>query len=127
MEYVIYFILTFIITYIISYFLMIRKSKTKDRNNDTGKIPIEVQYLIKRYNIDLKNINYYKFVRNICLVGSLDMSIVLCIVIKIKGLLLQLFIAFLVLIPLILISYRILGRIYVKKGKIENEHKRNRK
>lgn len=112
MEYIIYFILTFIFCYTLSYFLIVRKRDKYDKK----RIPVEVQYMIKRYNLDMKNINYRKFLKSICLVGAIDMSLAVIIIYNVDNIALQLILGFIVLIVLILVSFRLLANYYIKKG-----------
>lgn len=112
MEYIIYFILTFIFCYIVSYFLLVKKRDKYDKK----KVPVEVQYMVNRYKLDMKNINYRKFLKSISLVGSFDMALAVIIIYNVNNIILQLIIGFIVLIPLILISFRLLANYYIKKG-----------
>lgn len=123
LEIAMYFILTFALVYLISYLLLVRK---KDQYNE-AKIPVEVEYMVKKYHLDMKKIDYRKFLNAISLVGSLDMSIAVIVILGIENIVLQLLAGFLILIPLILISFRILGKYYVKKGYVKNERKSKRK
>lgn len=125
MEYIIYFILTFIFCYIVSYFLLVKKRDKYDKK----KVPVEVQYMVNRYKLDMKNINYRKFLKSISLVGSLDMALAVIIIYNVNNIILQLLIGFIVLIPLILISFKLLANYYIKKGfgKDERKFERNRK
>ena len=125
LEYIIYFILTFIFCYIVSYFLLVRKRDKYDKK----KVPVEVQYMVNRYKLDMKNINYRKFLKSISLVGSLDMSLAVIIIYNVNNIILQLLIGFIVLILLILVSFKLLANYYIKKGlgKDERKFERNRK
>ncbi len=122
MEYIVYFILTFLIVYAISYFLLVRK---KDKY-DASKVPVEVEYMIKKYRLDVGKMDYKKFLNAISLLGSLDMSIAVIFIFPIENIFLQLLVGFLILIPLILISFHFLGKYYVKKGFVKDERKRKR-
>jgi len=123
MEYVIYFILTFLLVYMIFYFFIVRKAGKKIQK----KVPVEVEYLITKYNIDLKKVDYRNFLNTISVTGSIIMAITVLIIFNIENLLLQLVVAFVVMIPLILIGFQFIGKYYKKKGMINDENKRNRK
>lgn len=123
MEYVIYFILTFLFVYMISYFFVVRKAGKKTQK----KIPVEVEYLIKKYNIDLKKVDYRSFINTISITGSIIMALTVLIIFNIENILLQLLVAFVVMIPLILIGFKLVGEFYKKKGLMKDENKRNRK
>ncbi len=123
MVYIIYFVVTFLIVYLISYLLLVWK---KDEYNP-NKVPVEVEYMLKKYKLDIKKINYKRMINVISIVGSLDMAIASIIIFQLENIIVQLLVGFLILIPLILISFRILGKYYVKKGYVKNERKRKRK
>ena len=125
MECIIYFILSFIIVYLISYLILVRKKDKYDKN----KVPVEVEYLIKKYRLDMKSINYHKFLNTISIIGSIDMSLTIIIVFNIENIILQLLTGFIILIPLIIISFKLLAKYYIKKGYVKNErkNKQNRK
>lgn len=143
MDLLIIFIATFIITYLLSYFTMIRKAlkkpkkkkerklfksrKKKTKKSDNGKIPVEVDYLVSVYKIDIKKINYKKFLHIISLVASFDMAITVIIINFIKNIYLQILVGFFVLLPLIYLSYKFVGTYYKKKGMTNNDNERNRK
>lgn len=110
MEFVINFIFVFILVYLFYYFFSVRKARKNSK-----KIPVEVQYLLLKYKIDLKKIRYKKFVNSVALVGSLDIALVGAIIFYIDNLLLQLLVGAVVIVPLILISFRFLGRYYQNK------------
>lgn len=110
-------IIVFIIIYIANYFLLVRKN-TKF---DAKKVPVEVLYLSRIYNINIKNINYKNLVRSYSLLNTIIMTTVYIIVVYlVKGVALQIIIGFVLLILLIIIGYGILGRYYEKKGSKEN-------
>ena len=55
------------------------------------------------------------------------MAITVLIIFNIENILLQLLVAFVVMIPLILIGYKIVGEYYKKKGMIKDGNKKDRK
>ena len=66
------FILTFLFVFVIYELFLVRKAK----KNKAKKKPVEVQYLVNRYHIDLKKVNYKKLLNVISFVSSLDIAIV---------------------------------------------------
>jgi len=107
MEFFINFIIIFAIVYMFYYFVSVRKARKTSKN-----IPIEVQYLLIRYQIDLKKIRYKKFVNSVTLVGSFDIALVGSVVLFVKEMLFQLLFGFLLFVPIILISFWLLGKYY---------------
>ena len=87
----------------------------------------EVNYLEKKYKLDMKKINYKSLKHVIAFTSSLDIAWVVSIIMLFKGFALEIIVGFISLIILILISYHIVYLIYKKKGMIKNESKRNRK
>ena len=103
------FIMTFLLVFII-------KSK-KDKRR---KKPVEVNYLIGKYNLDLDKLNYKRLLNIISAVSAFDISLVVTIVSLLDSFYLQLLIGFVLIMLLILVSYDIVGRIYMKKGCCKN-------
>ena len=104
---------------------VIRKNKKYDPN----KASSEVKLIVGRYNIDMNKVNYPNFLKTIALINSLDIALVLFWVTFIEKLNLECLLAFVLVIPTILISYSLFGNYLVKKGlvKKDEKHKRNRK
>lgn len=104
---IIYFIITFLIVYMIYYFASIRKAKKNKK-----KIPVEVQYLMLCYKIDTKKIPYRNFLNTVAIVGSLDVAIVATLVSLIDGVIWQLLFGFVFIVPVIIISFMLVGKYY---------------
>ncbi len=132
MEEVILFIGVFLIAFLLYYFRLIRKELNKDKPKKPRKVlkrrkkketsrdlPVEVEYLVLRYKIDLTKISYKKFLYVIALVSSFDIALLLTIVSFIDGFILQLLVSFVLAIVLILISFHLVGTYFkkVEKGK----------
>ena len=148
MKELIYFIVTFVVTFSLSYFTVIRKVTKKEKKNkkskiiklkkskkkndsqksdDDNKIPVEIMYLVNKYHLDLERINYKKLLYTVSIVASIDMAIAMVVISPIKNIYLQILVGFLVIIPLILVTYNSIANYYIKRGLIKNEHERNRK
>jgi len=114
------FILFFVICYLVHLFLVVLKKK----NNFKSKKPrIEESYLIGKYNIDFKKFKkkeYKKFLNLISITNSFILAVTLIIVNFVESMFLKTLLAFIILIPLILISYTIIGKYYQKKGLIKD-------
>ena len=113
---IVVFVLTFLFIFLIYELFLVRKCK-KDKKR---KKPVEVQYLVNRYQLDLKKINYKRLLNLISIVSSLDISLVVTLMSIFDGFLLQLGIGFLGTIMMIVISYSMIGMIYKKKGCCKN-------
>ena len=110
------FIMTFLLVVIIYELFLVRKAK-KDKRR---KKPIEVNYLIGKYNLDINKLNYRRLLNIISVVSAFDISLVVTIVSLFNNFLFQLLVGFVLIMLLIIVSYDIVGRIYKKKGCYKN-------
>lgn len=117
MEEFILFLMSFGVVYLVYQIFIIRKAK---RRNST-KRPIEVTYLINKYHLDIKRINYKKLLQCISIVSSLDISLLVSIVFMFDNFIYQILLVILLVVPVILLSYHVVGIYYVRKGLIINE------
>ncbi len=98
-----------------------RKKKGKIKRGrkkkiDEAKLPMEIQYVVMKYKLDLTKITYWKLLQLMGVVTSLDLAIVVTVIDMITGIGLQLLVGFVLLLPILFISYHIIGLYYKKKG-----------
>ena len=110
MDYVIYFLIAFIIVYLFYFLTVIMQKKKYDKFKSSN----QVMYFVNRYKLNVKKINIKKFINIISLTNSLIIAVSFAAVIKIENSILMLFIGFLILIPLMLLSYHFIGK-YLQK------------
>lgn len=106
--------MTYLFVFFIYQIFIIRKAKRKN----SKKRPMEVNYLINKYHVDIKRINYKKLLLIISLVSSLDISILVTIILIFDSYFIKIVIALLLVIPIIVISYHFIGSYYKKKGMV---------
>jgi len=100
----------------ICYYIVIAKKRKKYSKND---ICIELYYLMYVYNVNPKKIDFKVFNIVCSLINAFIISSVYIVVLYlVKGLVFQIVIGIVLLLLLIIICYGILGRIYIKKGKV---------
>lgn len=87
----------------------------KKARRNSKKVPVEVQYLLVQYNLDTKNFRYKQFMNTVALVASFDISLVATIVFHIEGFIWQLLFGFIFLVPVILLSFMLVGKYYQNK------------
>ena len=82
-----------------------------------------------KYHIDLSKINYKKLLKIVGLTCSLDIGIIIGIIsyVPIENIYIKLLIGGVLVIPIILISYAILGNYFKKKGLVVINDKGNKK
>ena len=115
MEKVLNILLESIIAYVlvfILYFLIFVRKKTKYNKN---KVPVEYYYLVSLYRLNVKNINYKKFIYATAFINTFIIVTTYMVVSKLLNKwFLQLLIGMVIIILLIIICY---GRYYQKRGK----------
>lgn len=109
---IIVFLFTFLFIFLIYEWFLVRKCK-KDKQR---KKPIEVQYLMNRYQLNITKISYKRLLNLISFVSSFDIAFVVSLMSFFDGFLLQIAIGFIGTIMMIVISYSCIGFIYKKKG-----------
>lgn len=114
MESLITFIMSYIVIMIIYYFYYIMFSK-RGRH-----APIESLYLIKLYNLDINKFSYRKFLKIVGLTTSLDVAIATTVVFNFDKLVWQILFAIITVIPVIVISFILVGKYYQKKQLRDN-------
>ena len=118
-----WFIGTFVIIYLFYFFTYI-VSKKKKYNKD--KVPIELGYLIRKYRLDMSKINFKKIMNQIGIVSAFDIAFTATFMfIFVKNIYLSIILGAVMIVPLIIISFNILGNIYKKKGKVKNGNKKD--
>ena len=117
---ILFFLLTFIFTYIFYEIFVVLGAKKNYKKDIDTKMPMEIKYLIFKYKLDLKKIDYNKLLHFVAVVTSIDITIIVSIVFFIKSLWLQIIMIFVLLVLLILLSYHLVYLYYKKKGMIKN-------
>ena len=106
------YLLVFVAVFIVNYLLFVRKNKRFNKN----KTPIELLYLIRVYDLDIKKIKYKKFVWIYSLINTFIISTVyILITYLLDKLIMQIIIGVILLVLFIIICYGLLGRYYIKK------------
>ena len=121
MQELILFIFSFIVVFVLYQVFVVRRTKKKKKE------PFEVSYLVTKYNLDIKKVNYKKLLRVISLVSSFDIALIVTMVALIENFILEILVGFIGALIIIFVSYHLVYLIYKKKGMIKNESKRNRK
>ena len=110
------FFMSFMLIYFVYQLFIVRKAKRKNAK----KKPIEVVYLVNKYKLDLDKINYKLLLQCISIVSSLDISLLLSVVCLVDNYFYRIILIIVLIIPIILFSYHIVGVYYVRKGLTKN-------
>lgn len=114
-KYIMVFILAFLLVFIF-YSIMFNRKKVKNKE----KKITEVNFLIKRYKLDMRKIKYKNLLFTISIINSIIIALAFTAVFYVENYLLSLLIGFVLLIVLTYSLYEIVGRHYQKKGSKEN-------
>lgn len=99
-----------------------RKNKKLKEQKEDIKFPTEVEILMVRYRVDLSKINYKKVLKIVGWMCSIDVGLILGILsyIPMENVYVLILIGGVMMIPIILISYAIVGNYLKKKGLTKN-------
>ena len=99
-----------------------RKNKKLKEQKEDIKFPTEVEILMIRYKVDLSKINYKKVLKIVGLMCSIDVGLIIGILsyIPMENVYLLILIGGILMLPVILISYAIVGNYLKKKGLTKN-------
>lgn len=117
------FCLAFLFIYLVSFLLVLKnydkEGKYKGKKKET--IPLEASFFLKKYPLDFSHYNFKTFLRIIYLINSFLVSLVFVWVLyfPFKKKFFNYLTGVLLIIPLILLSYGILGKYFKKKGLIK--------
>lgn len=118
-----WFLGTFVIIYLFYIFTYVIGKKKKFNKN---KVPIELGYLVKKYRLNMNKISYKQIMNQIGLISAFDIAFTATFIfVFVKNIYLSIIIGAILIVPLIMITFNILGSFYKKKGLIENGNKKN--
>ena len=111
MNFVAIFIISFLVVYLVYYLIVVRR----DKGLEAFKKGRQVLFFKNVYNLDFKKLDYKSFANSLSLVNAFIVAFTVTIVELVDGYVLKLLVGFVILIPLILICYYMLGKSYKKK------------
>lgn len=123
MQELLLFLLSFIFVFLLYQLFIVKRAKSKKK----PKEPFEVTYLVSKYKLDLKRVNYKRLLLVISLVSSFDIALIVSVIMLLDSFILEVVVGFIFTLIIILGSYHLVYLVYKKKGMIINESKRNRK
>lgn len=124
MREIILFILCFIVV-LTSYELFLVKPMKKYRANKGKKEKqkkelVEIRYLVYKYGLDLKKVNYNQLLQIVALTSSIDITIIVTIIAAFDNYLLSLALCLVLSVPIIILSYWFVFKFYKKRGMIKD-------
>ena len=114
---IIFELLVFVFTFVLVY--LIYSIVNKQKKGKKKKVPVEVTLLQNYFKVDISKLDYKKLIRQISLISSLDVSIIISISCFSNIGLVRIIIALVMILPVIFLSYLLFSK-YCNK-KIQNE------
>ena len=111
MNFIILCVVSFLVVYL-AYFITVISNKKKLEKFKTSN---QVMIFIKKYNIKITDSNVKEVAQLVALGNAFIIALAITIVELVKNFILKILVAFLVIIPLILIVYSLIGKHMVKK------------
>ena len=111
MNYILVFIMCFLVIYTVYFLIIVNRKKGLEK----FKKSTQTEYFKKVYDIDFKKIDIKKFANSLAITNAFIMSLTITIIELFENVMIKLLVGFIIIIPLMLISYKILGKNYKKK------------
>lgn len=114
----------FVVVFLIYEFVLLKKYKNKKKKKKKAKgYPIEVKILKDFYHLDVTRVNYNRLLHFIAVVSSLDIAIIVTIAGLFESGIIQILIAFVLVLPVIFSSYYLIHLYYQYRLKKEEEER----
>lgn len=121
MQEIVLFILSYISILLIYEVVIVMPAKNRHQKKTKKKEikePVEIKYLITRYKLDLKKVNYNQLLQIVALTSSFDISLIVSLMMLVNNFFIRIVIGIVTMIVSILISYHFVYLFYKKKGMI---------
>ena len=120
MKYLVVFLVVFILFFVGYYFYYVMFARRGKR------CPTEGTYLIRLYKLDINKFSYKKFLLHISLLTSIDLAITATVIYGFEKLVWQILFGLITVIPVVAISFIIVGKYYQYKQTKDNSRELNR-
>ncbi|MBE6157793.1 MAG: hypothetical protein E7160_03270 [Firmicutes bacterium] len=117
MKLLLYFVFCFSLVLFLYEIFIVNKAKRRNSKNK----PIEIKFLVNRYRVDIKKADYKQMLQIIALTSSFDIALIVTITSLFDTYLKQILAALVLVLPVIFISYHLIGNFYKKRGMIIDE------
>ena len=117
LEELILFLLCFLLVLLVYEIFIVRKAK----KNKSKKYPMEVKYLINRYHLNMRKVDYPQLLQIVALVSSFDIAFIVSVVMFVDNYLWQILSVLILVLPVIFVSYHFVGSFYRKRGMTKDE------
>lgn len=111
MQYLLLFIICFVIVYLFYGIFVIYRKKGFEK----FKTSKQLMFFQKAYKLDTEKINLKSFAISLALTNAFIIASTFTVIQLIQNFILKMLVAFIILVPLMLLMYKMLGAIYKKK------------
>ena len=111
------FVLSYLVIFLGYQLFVVRPAKKHKKK----KQPTEIKYLVSKYNLDMKKVEYNQLLQIVALVSSFDIALVCSLIMIPTNFLLRLLVGLFGVVITILVSYHLVYLFYKKKGMIKHE------
>jgi len=111
MDYIYLFLICFVIVYLVYYLVIVRRK----RGLEAFKNGKQLLFFKNAYNLNIKDLDCKKFANSLALVNAFIIAATVTAIEFFNSYIIKLLVGFVILIPLMLICYYVLGQIYKKK------------
>ena len=112
MKFIILFVVTFLVVYLLYLLTVILNKKKLEKFKNSN----QALYFVKKYKIKVDDNNVKLLAHLVALSNAFIMSTAITLVELVSNFILKILVAFLVIMPLILIMYHIVGKVMMKRG-----------
>lgn len=113
MNFLLTFVISFLVIYLVYYLIIVSRKK----GLESFKKGAQAEYFKKVYNLDFRKIDLKRFANSLSLTNAFIMSAVITIIELFDNLIVKMAVGFILIIPLMLVSYKFLGEKYRKDDK----------
>lgn len=121
------FLIVFIVVLFIYEFVLLRrykiKKKRKNKKSNNNDYPMEVKILRDFYKLDIEKLNYNRLLHFIAVVSSIDIALIVMIAGIFDSGIIQILVAFILVLPIIFLSYYLINLYY--KCKLKKRRKKD--
>lgn len=106
------FLIVFLLVYLLNYIFYFKKMKKFDRK----KAPVNIKYLMLKYNLDIVKLGYKRLCKNLLIVDAFIISLMFSVTRFIDNVYIRLIVAFILIFPLFAGIYHLVAIYYIKES-----------
>ena len=109
-------ILEFIVIFLVLYLMHKIFFRKKLRKYDKKTLPVNVKYMVIKYNIDVQKIGYKKVLNELCMCDSFIVALSFSVTKILNNTYVRILVCFLLTLPMFFITYYLMSKYYKRKS-----------